>query len=542
MQIIDYTPITDSILLSSDIPEQTTVYPEWTSTYSFVTGQRCVITTPGYHKIYECIWHTPDCLNKYPPNYLTGTGALWKLISFTNRWKLFDQIVQPDRASIGDNVLGCDWETGRVWQPDTVWNTVTTSSAHISLLPGLIDTVALLNVDSNNVVIIMTDPSAGEVYNETETPTDTTNFNAVYGGLPAYPNAVLDIIVRNSIGDVNIGELIVGRARTLGTTKYGVDVGLVDFSAKTADGYGNFNITERAYSKRISCTFMTSTANHSGVFRLLEKYRATPLVWIVSGLYSTTLIYGYYRDFQMLIESLGLTECSLSIEGLGGGLINATPIPDVWVNPWDGIIHLIVPGVPTVGIPVLTKIEETPVAPDDPIALDVPAVPTVAASTVIYELIGTCTITTAEPGVVTCAGHGLAEDREVLFQNTEILTLDVAPGGAGWAVGDHIRGVTSGVTCRIAAAWSTTSYSIYLRSGTFTSGEVLTNETATADQGLGYPTITADNIPLPLTQLTHYFVMYDNVNQFRLSLTVAGSQIDTTTTMTGVAFLLAKQV
>ena len=32
MQIIDYTPITDSILLSSDIPEQTTVYPEWTST------------------------------------------------------------------------------------------------------------------------------------------------------------------------------------------------------------------------------------------------------------------------------------------------------------------------------------------------------------------------------------------------------------------------------------------------------------------------------------------------------------------------------
>ena len=169
--IIDYVPITDARLLSSDIPEQTEDYPEWDPDYSYVTGQRVVITTPGIHKIYECIWHTPDCLDKYPLDYLATTPALWKLVSATNLWKLFDGIVQPDQANVGDNVLGCDWEAGVSWEPGTSWDTTTRSSAHVSLLPGrVIDSVTLLNVDSSSIDIVMTDPSAGEVYAETKTP------------------------------------------------------------------------------------------------------------------------------------------------------------------------------------------------------------------------------------------------------------------------------------------------------------------------------------------------------------------------------------
>lgn len=58
---------------------------------------------------------------------------------------------------------------------------------------------------------------------------------------------------------------------------------------------------------------------------------------------------------------------------------------EVWLNitPWDGYIRLSVPAGPTVGTPVLSKIEETPVVieADDVDTLNIPAVPLVSVNT-----------------------------------------------------------------------------------------------------------------------------------------------------------------
>jgi uncharacterized phiE125 gp8 family phage protein len=70
----------------------------------------------------------------------------------------------------------------------------------------------------------------------------------------------------------------------------------------------------------------------------------------------------------------------------------------------------------------------------------------------------------------------------------ELMTLDVAPGGDGWSVGDTITGGTSSRTCVIVQVLTTKTYYVKDRSGTFTLGEVLSNGTATADQGATYPT------------------------------------------------------
>jgi len=73
----------------------------------------------------------------------------------------------------------------------------------------------------------------------------------------------------------------------------------------------------------------------------------------------------------------------------------------------------------------------------------------------------------------------------------ELLTLDVAPGGAGWSAGDTVTGVSSGKTCVIVTVLTTKTYIVRDRDGSFTPGEVLTNGTATADQGASYPTFTS---------------------------------------------------
>jgi uncharacterized phiE125 gp8 family phage protein len=73
----------------------------------------------------------------------------------------------------------------------------------------------------------------------------------------------------------------------------------------------------------------------------------------------------------------------------------------------------------------------------------------------------------------------------------ELMTLDVAPGGAGWAAGDTITGVTSHNTCIVVTVLTTKTYYVRNRSGDFTLGEVLSNGTATADQGTSYPTLSS---------------------------------------------------
>lgn len=424
MQIIAPTYIDDARFISSDIPAEEDNAPEWDASTYYVTGQRVVVNQGGYHNIYERMWHTPQNLY-YPPDYLTGTPVWWMKVSATNRWKLFDMIVAPDRAKASNNSPGCDWDAGVSWEAGTSWNSTTESSMQVTVLPGEIDTVAIMNVDCTSISLIMQDGGV-DVYNETKIPTTTEAANAIYSGLPSYPNATLEVIIRNTGGDVLAGELIIGKSKEIGKARPRVGVGIVDYSAKSVDAFGNFSITERAFSKRLDCNFMMPVATHAGILRLLEKYRSVPLVWIISDTYSTTIVYGFYRDLKVSVPNTVMAEGSLSIEGLGADYIHATPIPDPWVDPWDGIIKLSVLALPALTV-TTSKIEEAPAS--NSISLSVPAVPSApTVSLSLYELVGECTISNASPVVVTCAGNGLPEGHEIFFQTTGEVPLPLVAG------------------------------------------------------------------------------------------------------------------
>jgi hypothetical protein len=70
----------------------------------------------------------------------------------------------------------------------------------------------------------------------------------------------------------------------------------------------------------------------------------------------------------------------------------------------------------------------------------------------------------------------------------ELMTLDVAPAGAGWAAGDTITGATSAKTCEIAEKVTALTYYVKNRTGAFTLGEELSNGTISAKQGAAHPT------------------------------------------------------
>lgn len=87
--------------------------------------------------------------------------------------------------------------------------------------------------------------------------------------------------------------------------------------------------------------------------------------------------------------------------------------------------------------------------------------------------------------------------RILLEDMTQInkLTVDTAPSADAFARGETITGVTSGVTCTVVDALSSTVYLVTEPSGDFTDGEVLRNGTIavpndTVDCAAGYPQVT----------------------------------------------------
>jgi len=226
-------------------------------------------------------------------------------ISATNRWKAFD-------AKVADQVSR-------------------TTDINYVLTPGAIDAISLLNIDGTSVQITMTDPTDGVVYNQTIGLTSTENVIDGYTycfepilmrtelalfDLPPYPSALVSITITNTGGTAKLGELIVGRASRLGYTEYSPSIGIVDYSRKEVDTFGNYIVVQRAFSKRLSCDLFLDNAYVDFVARQLSLYRATPLVWIAADDFSSLIVYGYYRSFDVVIPYPTMSTCSLEIEGL----------------------------------------------------------------------------------------------------------------------------------------------------------------------------------------------------------------------------------
>ncbi|HFL2185791.1 TPA: hypothetical protein ACG3DQ_000770 [Pseudomonas putida] len=106
------------------------------------------------------------------------------------------------------------------------------------------------------------------------------------------------------------------KAAVLGEALYGTSVGITDYSRKERDTFGNMGIVERGYSKRADFDVIVQTSTVSQVQRLLSKYRAKPLVWIGEASFQSTILYGYYKEFNLVISGPTVSDCSISVEGL----------------------------------------------------------------------------------------------------------------------------------------------------------------------------------------------------------------------------------
>ena len=306
MQIITAQTLTNSTLTSSSVPENDTT--EWTSGGSFAIDDTCMVTTTANgaavatHLIYKSIHVGTN--SGHDPTAADGP-TYWQVLYSTNRWKMFNQTVQQQTELAGG------------------FNVVVTPAAIIS-------GISAVNVDCESITILMVDPTEGTVFNQTYSMVSDSGITSWYAyfftpierdsdlavlGLPAYSTAVITVTFTDA-GTAKCGALVLGVTQDIGISQYGASFGIQDYSTKSTDSAGNVSIDVGSFSDIADVDVLIETGRFAQIKKILTDARSVPSVWIVEPNVQGLIIYGYFREFNILMTNPNVSLTTLSIEGL----------------------------------------------------------------------------------------------------------------------------------------------------------------------------------------------------------------------------------
>ncbi len=298
MKIVRPYATVDATLTACNVTEND--YAAYASGTTYGLGALVIVVGTNVHKIYESLQaantgHDPAT----SPTWWLDRGA-------TNRWKMFDTLV----------------------------NTQTVQSGNITFtlaISGRVNSISLLNLYASSVRVVAVDSIDGTIYDRSFNMqsnlgiTDWFNYffeppewnaDLVITDLPMYANMTISVTITAISGTAKCGACIAGLTKEIGLTQYGASVGIQDYSQKTRDTWGNFTITPRDYNKRANFTVNVDNSYTDGLQTLLAEYRATPILYIGTSQYGSTVILGFYKDFSIAISYFSYSVCTIEIEGL----------------------------------------------------------------------------------------------------------------------------------------------------------------------------------------------------------------------------------
>lgn len=307
MKLIKPAPYDPSMVVFNNAPEPT---PVWTSGSSYSKDAKVLYPVSyGAYTVYH-IWISLVNTNTSTP----GTDATkWTDLGVCNKCAAFDR------------------------QVSTVTSATNSLTITIAPSPNFVDSIALLGLIGTEVQVVVTDAGASPpLFDQTYSLEASTAgiddwyeyffspfeplTELIVTGLPLYLTAEISVTVTSS-GAVGIGEFLYGVEYVLGAygTEQGASIGIIDYSIKQTDPTtGITTFVERAFSRRMSASFLLDNTQLRHVQKLLTDVRAVPSVYIGSDStdYSPLIVYGFYRDFSIDIAYPTRSLCRMEIEGL----------------------------------------------------------------------------------------------------------------------------------------------------------------------------------------------------------------------------------
>jgi hypothetical protein len=221
MKVIRPTTMTESMLISSNAVE---AHPQWSISTTYAKGARVIYGA----SIYESLVNSN--VGKQPDTSILE----WVRVGPDNTWAMFD--------------------------PQISTQTTTSTNLTVTVATGTIDSVYLGNVVGLSATITVRDGLGGPIiYQQTQSLTGETvgdwyqyfffdplllRNQAIFQGIPPYAGSHLTIEIEGS-GTVALGMATFGRVTMIGSTSYGASAGIIDYSRKDTNEFGETTFVQR---------------------------------------------------------------------------------------------------------------------------------------------------------------------------------------------------------------------------------------------------------------------------------------------------------
>lgn len=303
MDFIKPSVIQDSNVIATNVPNDSTI-PEWAVGQTVVTGDVRRYEYTNKHWIVRALQdHTTSTANA--PTGL-NTDEFWVYLYDSNPWRMFDNssTSQSSNAELIDVTVA---------------------------ITDAVNSVALINVEGQTATVTMYDLNDTLVYSSTEQLISNENVydwwtyffapierkaDVVLSDIPIYYLSKVRVQVVNEGGTAKLGTFVAGLYQHAGFTEYGMKLGIRDFSYKDADEFGNYVITERRFSKTMTLTSVIEAEKMDSIKYTFDALRATPIVYIGSTEYSSSYVYGFYKDCYIVAQYPTHSVMNIEIEGL----------------------------------------------------------------------------------------------------------------------------------------------------------------------------------------------------------------------------------
>lgn len=286
--------VTSAILTSSTVAE---TVADWSSLTNYAASVQVRREINGIQRV--CTSAQASNLNHDPA--MDTTGTWWTIGPATNRYKMFD-------ASRGSQTEVAD-------------------EIEVTLaLPGLVNALAIQNVDADEIRIVQTDEVDGDVYDETFSMVSDSGITDPWAysftpitriadltliELKPYANSTVTVTISNSGSTARCGELAPAWLRDYGGTRWGGVIGIQDYSLKDEDGLGGFDVLERGYARRMTLQVIVPTVLVDTLVDDLAKQRAAKTLFVGDQDYGATALIGFVKDWSV---ELGVEVSLLNIE------------------------------------------------------------------------------------------------------------------------------------------------------------------------------------------------------------------------------------
>jgi hypothetical protein len=215
---------------------------------------------------------------------------------------------------------------------DNRYNSVSTNTTSITVTiysNKIVEAIALLNIQGTSLNVKVKDDLNNIIYNKDVVLQDYSPVigwwsyffteiqeknDIILDDIPPYSNVNVEITITGvtcSLGEISLGSLF-----DLGFTQFDTTVSIIDYSKKETTAIGETVLIQGVYVKKVDYAIQIPRTLTPAVFKFLSQYRATPLVWIGEIEREEINVFGFYRDFNIILSNPAVDMCSLNVEGL----------------------------------------------------------------------------------------------------------------------------------------------------------------------------------------------------------------------------------